>query len=43
MVKEFYALQGFEKTGEDEQGNTEWRLDLADGYTERNHVIAVES
>jgi FkbH-like protein len=41
MVKEFYALQGFEKIKEDEQGNTEWRLDLAGGYENKNHVIQV--
>ncbi len=43
MVKEFYALQGFEKMKEDEQGNTEWRLSLADGYEVKNHVIDVEN
>ena len=43
MVKEFYALQGFEKIKEDEQGNTEWRLSLADGYEVKNHVIDVEN
>ncbi|MDD6811851.1 MAG: HAD-IIIC family phosphatase [Lachnospiraceae bacterium] len=43
MVKEFYALQGFEKIKEDEQGNTEWHLSLADGYEAKNHVIAVEN
>ncbi|MBQ6806759.1 MAG: HAD family hydrolase [Lachnospiraceae bacterium] len=43
MVKEFYALQGFEKMKEDEQGNTEWRLSLADGYDVKNHVIDVEN
>lgn len=43
MVKEFYALQGFEKIKEDEQGNTEWRLSLADGYDVKNHVIDVEN
>jgi FkbH-like protein len=41
MVKEFYALQGFEKTNEDAQGNTEWKLDLAGGYEKKNHVIQV--
>ncbi len=43
MVKEFYAMQGFEKTQEDEQGNTKWRLSLAEGYEQKNHVIQVET
>jgi FkbH-like protein len=41
MVKDFYAVQGFEKTAEDEAGNTQWQLDLAD-YVCKNHVIQVE-
>jgi FkbH-like protein len=40
MVKDFYAAQGFEKTAEDEAGNTQWHLDLAD-YVCKNHVIQV--
>lgn len=42
MVRDFYALQGFEKIEEDEQGNTKWSLSLADGYVPKNHVIDVE-
>ena len=42
-IKGIYALQGFEKIKEDEQGNTEWRLSLADGYEVKNHVIDVEN
>jgi FkbH-like protein len=41
MVKEFYALQGFEKIGGDEAGNTEWMLDTS-GYEDKNKVIEVE-
>lgn len=41
MVKEFYSQQGFDKIGEDEQGNTQWKLDLTDGYEKKNHVIEV--
>jgi FkbH-like protein len=40
MVKDFYAVQGFEKTSEDEAGNTQWHLDLTD-YVCKNHVIQV--
>jgi predicted enzyme involved in methoxymalonyl-ACP biosynthesis len=42
MVKEFYALQGFEKIAEDEAGNTEWTFDLTKPYQEKNTVITVE-
>jgi predicted enzyme involved in methoxymalonyl-ACP biosynthesis len=42
MVKEFYQLQGFDKTKEDEAGNTEWQLVIGDGYAEKNKVIQVE-
>lgn len=41
MVKEFYKLQGFEKASEDLQGNTVWRLDLQQGYKQKNYVIRV--
>lgn len=41
MVKDFYALQGFEKVGEDGQGNTEWVLDLTRPYEIKNTVITV--
>ena len=40
MVKDFYALHGFAKAGEDADGNTTWRRTVA-GYERRNHVIAV--
>ena len=42
MVKDFYALQGFDKILEDEAGNSVWRLDLCGGYETKNHVIRVE-
>ena len=42
MVREFYALQGFEKVSEDEAGNAVWRLDICQGYEKKNHVIAIE-
>ncbi len=41
MVKDFYALQGFEKIQEDESGNTTWRMDLSDEYALKNKVILV--
>ena len=41
MVKEFYSLQGFDKIEEDQQGNSQWSLQLTEGYQKKNHVIAV--
>jgi predicted enzyme involved in methoxymalonyl-ACP biosynthesis len=29
MVRDFYGRMGFEKISQDENGNTEWRLDLS--------------
>ncbi len=43
MVKEFYALQGFTKVDEDEQGNTRWELDLTNGYEKKQHVIQIQN
>ena len=43
MVREFYALQGFEKISEDSEGNTVWQFDLSDGYEKKNHVIEVNA
>lgn len=40
MVKEFYARMGFEKTDEDEQGNTTWKLDLST-YEPKNPAIDI--
>ena len=42
MVREFYALQGFEKISGDEAGNTVWKLDISQGYEKKNHVITIE-
>ena len=41
MVKDFYALQGFEKISEDEEGNTVWKFDISNGYTKKQSVIKV--
>lgn len=41
MVKEFYALQGFEKINEDDNGNTEWRFVISESYKRKNGVIEV--
>jgi len=41
MVKEFYALQGFEKISEDEDGNTVWRFDIKEDYAKKNRYIDV--
>jgi FkbH-like protein len=40
MVKDFYSLQGFDKIGEDPQGNTVWSL-LTENYRNKNEVIEV--
>lgn len=42
MVKEFYGGLGFEKVKEDENGNTEWVLDISSDYVDKNLVISVE-
>ena len=39
MVKEFYSLQGFEKTAEDDQGNTTWQYTIPADYQYKNEVI----
>ncbi len=43
MVKDFYALQGFEKIEEDEEGNTKWLFEIKDDYKNKNEVIEVEN
>lgn len=43
MVREFYALQGFEKLSEDEQGNTCWEFVLSEPYEAKTDVIEIES
>ncbi|MBQ8667559.1 MAG: HAD-IIIC family phosphatase [Lachnospiraceae bacterium] len=40
MVKDHYSLFGFEKTEEDTEGNSIWKLDL-NTYKDMNHVINV--
>jgi FkbH-like protein len=42
MVKDFYALQGFEQISENQNGDTVWYLDLRTGYENKNKVIQVE-
>lgn len=41
MVKDFYAMQGFSKVSEDEDGNTVWEFLINDAYQKKQHVIAV--
>lgn len=41
MVKEFYAMHGFEKTEEDTVGNTIWVLQTT-GYQKKNKVIEIK-
>lgn len=43
MVKEFYALQGFEKVFEDEEGNTRWKFKLDKDYIKKNKYIHIEN
>lgn len=42
MVREFYALEGFEKISEDGAGNTVWKYEIPDPVEKKNHVIEVE-
>ncbi|SER56725.1 HAD-superfamily phosphatase, subfamily IIIC/FkbH-like domain-containing protein [Butyrivibrio fibrisolvens] len=39
MVKDFYLLQGFEKDGEDEEGNATFSFRIPDGYENKNKYI----
>lgn len=41
MVKDFYALQGFEKIAEDETGNTRWLFEVKDDYEKKQSVIEI--
>lgn len=43
MVREFYALQGFDKIAEDADGNTQWIFVIKDDYENKNNVIDVEN
>ena len=42
MVREFYALMGFKKVSEDEQGNTVWEFDLTGTKKKNNTHIKVD-
>lgn len=41
MVKDFYALQGFNKISEDAEGNTVWEYEIEDNYINKQNVINV--
>jgi len=41
MVKDFYALQGFDKVSEDDEGNTVWEFKIDNNYVKKQHVIEV--
>lgn len=41
MVQNFYELQGFTKTKEDEEGNAEWEFVIPDVYEKKNQWICV--
>ncbi len=41
MVREFYALQGFERLSGDEEGNTVWRYEIPEDYEKKNRFIEV--
>jgi len=43
MVKDFYALQGFELVNEDEEGNRTWKYEIPDEYENKNKAIAVDN
>ena len=42
MVKDFYALLGFEKTEEKEDGSTVWKFVIPENYENKNKAIKVE-
>ncbi len=41
MVKDFYALQGFDKVSEDEEGNSTWIFVIPADYKNKQNVIEV--
>lgn len=41
MVENFYALQGFTKEKQDENGDTVWYYEISETYENKNHVIKV--
>ena len=42
MVVNFYRDMGFEQISVDDEGNSEWKLSLEDGYDKKNRYIQVE-
>lgn len=43
IVRDFYGEQGFEKISEDTDGNAVWRLDISEGYANKQNVIKVNA
>lgn len=43
MVRDFYALQGFEKIEQDDKENTKWEYVIPEEYEHKNHVIMIEN
>lgn len=41
MVKDFYALQGFNLISEDEEGNRIWEFEITDDYQKKQSVIEI--
>jgi HAD-superfamily phosphatase, subfamily IIIC/FkbH-like domain len=41
IVLDFYALQGFKKIDEDDNGNTKWLYEVPNEYVKKNNVINV--
>lgn len=41
IVKDFYAIHGFEKVSEDSAGNTKWSMDISGDWKNINNVITV--
>ena len=41
MVKDFYALMGFELIKEDDEGNRTWEFKVEEGYENKNRYISV--
>jgi predicted enzyme involved in methoxymalonyl-ACP biosynthesis len=43
MVRDFYKAQGFQELSQDEEGNSEWVLDLTVPYQAKQDVIKVNA
>lgn len=41
MVKNFYALQGFDQSGDNAEGGTSWKFQIPAGYTKKQDVIKI--